>query len=152
MEKVLSQKQALYIGLVRIGGLNMMKKIIYLLIILSLSGCSNKLWFDERGNAHGSGSRKYYYDSGQVKSIDKYENGQLKNSVWYDKNGNIIHHTKWENGNGIGLYMHENGKIKRIMFYKNTIANGKAIDFDQNGRLIKIREFENGHEVPATSE
>lgn len=129
----------------------MMKKIIYLIIILSLSGCSNKLRFDNEGNTHGSGTKKYYYDSGQVKLIEKYENGQIADSLWYDKSNTIIHHTRWENGNGIGLYMHENGNIKCIMFYKNTIANGKAIYFDKDGTLINIREFENSHEAPAAS-
>ena len=65
-----------------------------------------------------------------------YENGQLKINYTY----------KDEKKEEIRVY-YENGQLKSILIVKEGKREGELSEYDENGKLIKIRYFKNGEEI-----
>ena len=130
-----------------------MKKVLSLLIICVLIGCSEKRVLKEELINKGSKISPIYYSEDRLFSGVMYDvnsNGILliesvikngkKNGLhkeWYE-NGQIIVETNFKNGKEYGLYKmwYDNGQIMFEWNYKNGVQNGVSKHWDEDGRLL----------------
>ena len=105
------------------------------------------LYFDKQGIPHGTGDKKYFYESDALKLHEYYHNGKVSKSIWYKPDGTIVATTNWENGSGVGYYLRDNGSIRIKMQYINGVAHGQATCYSEDGTVEKYVKFRNGVEV-----
>jgi len=114
---------------------------------------------------------KYYYESGELKSIANfsdngkksfvttfYQNGkkwsegnyidEKKDSVWkyYDKLGNIQTEEIFTKGikNGASSIYYENGKLSSAFFYKNDKKDGACTEYLSSGKIKTKSTYKEG--------
>ena len=116
-------------------------------IILSVLGCDDSLTFDSKGVAHGSGERTYNYRSGGVRLREEYVGGKLVRSRWFKPDGTLLQETKWVDGTGEGIYLREDGSIRRRMRYVKGVAEGEAYEYDETGNLTKVMHYREGKPI-----
>lgn len=114
-------------------------------------GCDRPLTFDANGVPHGTGEKVNTYQSGAVRSREQYKNGKLILSRWYKPDGILIQETRWSDGAGEGIYLREDGTIKKRMQYVDGVAEGEAVDYDESGNVIARRMYHAGRPVATTS-
>ncbi len=92
---------------------------------------------------HGKFAR--YYADGQPMIEGEYYRGML-NGTWlfYDQTGAVIGKADYHLGDGIQKAWHSNGKISRIMYYKDNLQHGKDEHYDRQGRLLQTDYYEQG--------
>jgi antitoxin component YwqK of YwqJK toxin-antitoxin module len=59
--------------------------------------------FDDNGFPHGTGTKRYFYESGALKLEESYYAGNLETSRWYRPDGTLVMKTKWKAGSGVGI-------------------------------------------------
>jgi antitoxin component YwqK of YwqJK toxin-antitoxin module len=106
--------------------------------MLILLGCTQALYFDGRGVAHGTGERDYNYKSGVVQLREDYKDGELVQSRWFGTDGELIQESLWSNGTGERIYLREDGSIRTRMQYVNGVAEGETLEYDEAGHATKV--------------
>jgi antitoxin component YwqK of YwqJK toxin-antitoxin module len=144
-----------------------MRKILFFLIIVTLSSCGQKL--QERiteSYEDGKPKRVQYFTPGQENSymareIFYYPNGQKKMEGDYNQNGQK--HGKWiywrEDGkkwsegyffegkdDGLRKTWHENGKKHYEGRYKEGTRIGTWKFWDESGKLVKEIDYDKGEQ------
>lgn len=94
-----------------------------------------------------NGERTYTYSSGEPKLIEDYVDGELVKSRWYSPAGTLVYETRWNRGSGTGIYLREDGSLHVRMEYKNGLAHGPAVYYDEEGRITRIVEFRDGQPI-----
>ena len=127
-----------------------MNKIICSLFFLTIISCSpencSNLYFDKKNKLTYFNDELYtglcesYYFTGEIKSIQKYNNGKEHGDwLFFYNNKNIQVSGSFSNGNRIGewKYFFENGLIWKENFYDSL---GKKIgvwkEYDEEGGII----------------
>jgi antitoxin component YwqK of YwqJK toxin-antitoxin module len=105
------------------------------------------LRFDESGTAHGTGTKRYFYESGDLKLEDAYLAGDLNRSRWYGRDGELIEETRWKAGSGTGIYLREDGTIRSRYQYVKGLAEGQATFFADDGSVERVATFRDGVEI-----
>jgi antitoxin component YwqK of YwqJK toxin-antitoxin module len=85
-----------------------------------------------------NGSRKNYFENGQLNEEENYQNGRLNGiRKVYLENGSLKEEGKYENGkeNGMFAFYNENGTKEQESIYLNGIKNGKEVLFYKNGKI-----------------
>lgn len=128
-----------------------MPRLVFLALLpmLMLTGCKSgdNLVFDDNEIATGTGERTYSYESGQPKLIEDYADGELIRSRWYSPAGTLVYQTQWNRGTGTGIYLREDGSLHVRMEYKDGLADGPAVYYDEEGRITRIVEFRQGQPI-----
>ncbi len=101
-------------------------------------GCTQTLYFDRQGVAHGSGEQDYNYKSGVIKLRETYKDGELVQSCWFAPDGELIQQSIWQNGTGEEIYLRENGSIRTRIQYVNGVAEGEALEYDEAGHITRV--------------
>ena len=113
-------------------------------LLLPATGCDRPLSFDAQGAAHGTGARVYTYKSGAVQLREDYVDGKLVRSRWFKPDGSLVQQTNWDDGNGEGIYLREDGSIRRRMQYANGLADGPALEYDTAGNVVNVVQYRAG--------
>ncbi|MCH8805725.1 MAG: hypothetical protein IH986_06525 [Planctomycetes bacterium] len=123
--------------------------IIALLLMWSASGyMPGTLYFDTEGESHGTGTRGYFYESGELKLEDRYIAGQLVEETWYKPDGSIVAIEQFRDESGVGYYLREDGSVRVKMTYVHGVAHGPATYFSADGRIERVVNFIEGREAP----
>jgi antitoxin component YwqK of YwqJK toxin-antitoxin module len=87
-----------------------------------------------------------YYADGKTMIEGEYVNG-LFHGIWlfYDQFGSVIGKADYNMGSGVQKAWHPNGKLSRVMHYKNNLLHGTEEHYNWTGTLELIRHFEYGH-------
>lgn len=102
---------------------------------------------DSSGQFHGTGMKTYHYESGAVVLEEQYRRGDLVHSKWFRPDGSMLRETKWQNGDGVGYFLFQDGTIRVQMSFSNHIADGEAIYFNEDGTEKRRAMFRAGQEV-----
>ena len=117
-------------------------------LTLILTGCGEaELTFDRQGRPHGTGVRKIFYESGELKQEDYYVDGVPNQQVWYTPEGVVIRREHYKDGAGTGLYLYETGAIRAIIPYVEGVAHGFGVHFSEGGEISELVEYERGSVV-----
>lgn len=127
----------------------MYRTLLLTLGFFCLFSCSNPqpLTFNEQGQARGTGTKIYRYDSGEVMLREHYNDGRCVLSQWYTPGGQLIQDTHWINGTGEGIYLRQDGTVRIRMSYVNELAEGPAVYYDENGNVVKRVVFRDGQPI-----
>jgi len=127
--------------------------IITLLSFFILYGCKTQPINQKRNKQReGLWIENYNLDSTQYKSVGKYQNGDPIKKWRYYLNCKIIKKEKYKQNLCYTTFYHKNGKIESKGKSKLE-SSGKNIHwfyfgdwkfFDEKGKLILIRKYENG--------
>jgi hypothetical protein len=75
--------------------------------------------FDENGFPRGTGTKYYYYDSGELMSEQHYRAGVGTRTTWYKPNGEVIETTTWEKDQvNVGYFLYPDGSIRTKMEFR----------------------------------
>jgi hypothetical protein len=133
------------------------RKIILILFFIALptaiyylSGyIPGTLFTDKNGFLHGTGWKRFYYESGPLMLEEHYRNGMVRLSRWYRPDGSQIAETRWDHGNGVGYYLRQDGTIRTKMEYRDGFVNGPATYYREDGIIVERRvEFQDGQPIP----
>lgn len=102
---------------------------------------------NELGAARGTGEKLYHYRSGQLQLREEYARGELVRSEWFKPDGSSILVTEWKDGTGEGLYLREDGSVRRRVTYANGLSHGKSIYYAEDGTVLGEAEFNKGARV-----
>lgn len=91
-----------------------------------------------------NGEQKSYYDNGKLKSIVKYKNNRVDGIIAYDKNGEILHRSLFENGNGKWKFYWSNGNISEEGTYNAWRKDGIWKNYRSDGTLDTTRKYDKG--------
>lgn len=95
-----------------------------------------------------NGPYKRFYESGPLMLEGSYHSQQM-DGIWlfYKVSGEITGKGEFVHGNGIQKSWFPNGKIQRIIHYKNSLKNGRDEYYTDDGKLASVRMFENGIQI-----
>src|SRR5262245_34417743 len=99
---------------------------------------SNALAEPSKTTPPENGTHKTYFDSGALKSVERYRENQLHGAAkYYFENGKIAAETNFKKGrtNGTEKIFYENGSLKREAEYADGKIQGIIKLFDQDGML-----------------
>lgn len=105
------------------------------------------LYIDRNGVPRGTGVKTYSYKSGSLQLREEFRRGQLVRSEWFKSDGRSIQITEWENGTGTGVYLREDGSIRRRVTYVNGLAHGTSTYYAEDGSVLGEAEFQEGIRV-----
>jgi len=91
------------------------------------------------------GTRRIYYDNGQVSVEVSYQDNEVKSEIYYYRNGRLQRMQRYKDGHkeSIDKEYYENGQLKQETFYKNDWQKkGKEKFYYKNGQL-EIENFYN---------
>ncbi len=91
---------------------------------------------DSNGFPHGTGRAMYKYRAGGIQLVEDYSRGKLVRSEWFKPDGASIHVTNWNKESGVGLYLREDGSIRKRMFYVAGVADGPVIYYAEDGTTV----------------
>jgi antitoxin component YwqK of YwqJK toxin-antitoxin module len=127
--------------------------IISLLGILMLFSCKSKpINQTIAKKREGLWIEKYSIDSANYKSIGKYHKDDPIKKWRYYLDGKIIKKEKYTQNDCITKFYHKNGKIQSrgktkldtSAKYAHWFYNGKWNYYNDKGKLIKMRNYDNG--------
>ena len=115
----------------------------------------------------GNGLWKIWYENGQLRSLQKYQNGEKVGGIktWYKngqlsseetfmEEGNVKLHRFWyENGQLKSeltsidnkekiIRWYENGQVKEVGSWRGGMSIGTWNFYDKNGKLVKIKNYD----------
>lgn len=93
-----------------------------------------------------TGEKKYYYESGALKTIIRYKNGKREGmAANYYENGGVCVETEYKQGKKDGRYTwyFESGKPYRIITYKADKKHGPYKEYYHGGKLKLEATFTN---------
>ena len=99
-------------------------------------------------NGKQIGEWKYYYESGKIERIEKFENNKMyTKSFW--KNGQLSEINSSENGFFFGTttMFFENGMVWSIKKFKKGQQIGKWKSYHPNGKVYSIENYRNGERI-----
>lgn len=105
---------------------------------------SGPLRVDKHGVASGSGQKTYRYRNGATKLVEDYIDGKQVRSEWFRPDGTSILITQWQDESGTGLYLREDGSIRRQQAYVRGLAHGPGIYYNRDGSVRGEALFEDG--------
>lgn len=95
---------------------------------------------------HGKYQR--WYENNKLAIDGTYEKGMMQGSwLFYDDSGYIIGKASFNKGTGIQIVQHPNGKLQREIHFQNNVKHGDETFFDIDGKLLKIRTYDQGNLV-----
>lgn len=89
----------------------------------------------------------FYNEIGERVSVINYEEG-LKNGELISYRNDVIYEvSEFENDQKVGesTIYYPTGEKKRVVAYADGVENGKGFDYDLDGRIITLLEFEDGY-------
>lgn len=90
-----------------------------------------------------------FYETGQVMVEGTYEKGMMHGRwLFFDNGGKIVGTADFEYGTGIQKGYHANGKLSRVIHYKDNLKHGPEEFYNHEGVLEKVRVFSFGDLVP----
>lgn len=90
------------------------------------------------------GDQKSYYENGKIKSIIKYINNRIDGIIVYDRSGEILHKSIFQNGTGKWKLYWSNGNISEEGSYVSWRKDGVWKKYRENGALDTIRKYDKG--------
>ncbi len=95
-------------------------------------------------NGKLNGYKNEWYNNGNKKSEKNYKNGlAIGEHIYYNIDGFIINKETFNNGNiATQTAFFKNGKIKRLVAFKNGIKHGVTKEYDDEGVLLKEIEYQ----------
>ena len=119
-----------------------MKQLMTLVVVAVFCGCVGRgLYFDENGFPHGTGSKEYKYDSGNLMIKETYASGKITQTVWYRPDGTVKRQEDWKDESGTTIYLRQDGTIKAAIPFVNGNAHGYALRFDASERVTNVVEY-----------
>jgi antitoxin component YwqK of YwqJK toxin-antitoxin module len=114
------------------------------------------LYFDSSGRPHGTGLKKYFYESGSLMIDEYYSVGEMTRSVWYHPNGSVVADVVIPDKTKtfVGYYLNQNGTVRKKMTYRfndsdhGWLADGPCECFDEDGHPTGIETYSRGRRVP----
>lgn len=123
--------------------------IIALLLMWYASGyMPGTLYFDTEGESHGTGTRSYSYESGELKLEDRYIAGQLVEKTWYRPDGSIVANEHFSDESGVCYDLREDGSVRGKMIFVHGRAHGPATYFSATGEIERVVQFIEGRKAP----
>lgn len=155
-------------------------KYILCIIILLFFACNaidKERQYDANGhlilevtlkNKDRDGKCVKYYETGQIKEVSLWKEGQIVDTVKYFnidgylnavvpyKNGKANGESKafyrdgkigavlnYSDGfkNGKAVYYYESGEIKAVYYYSNDLRKGKGVCFYENGKIKELKDY-----------
>ena len=71
-------------------------------------------------------------------------------SDWYCPNGELVFSAIYTDGNGLELYLDEDGNIEKVVPVRGFVAEGRGVYLEKDGRPLRVIEFRNGIAVHET--
>jgi hypothetical protein len=88
--------------------------------------------------------KTYHYPGGQLKLRERWIGEQVVKSTWYRPDGSVVASSALDDGAGFGLYLDDEGNVKKIMFYRDGFADGLAITIDSSTSQATISHYKEG--------
>lgn len=98
-------------------------------------------------NDKEQGEWTYWYESGQVESVQLYENGELNGPAkWYFPDGKLKKEGGYENGLGQGdwTFYYPNGQVLSKGKYFHNKMTGKWVEYNEDGSKKSEGNYDNG--------
>ncbi|MDO8896024.1 MAG: toxin-antitoxin system YwqK family antitoxin [Bacteroidales bacterium] len=96
-----------------------------------------------RDSLHGLFQR--FYERGQIMVDGQYESGMMHGEwLFYDTGGAIVGRASFDMGSGLQKGWHPNGKLSRVIHYKDNLRHGAEEYYNFEGKLHMIRYYEYG--------
>jgi hypothetical protein len=77
------------------------------------------LYTDRHGFPHGTGWKRYYYDTGELMIEVHYRASVTDRTTWYKPNGEVIATTIWDKDDtNVGYFLHQDGSIREKMLFR----------------------------------
>lgn len=99
---------------------------------------------DRNGFPHGTGTMRFYYDSGALMLVERFKAGIAVEHTWYKPDGSVVASTKTPNGTGVGYYLRQDGSIRMKMEYVDGLAHGPPVYYDRDGSVHRRVIYKNG--------
>lgn len=91
------------------------------------------------------GSYKEYYPTGQTKVEGNYFKGMFEGKwIYYQQDGTITGMGEYKNGTGRQRAWYPDGKLIRILQYRDNDKQGAEIWYDPEGKIEKTLVYEHG--------
>lgn len=86
----------------------------------------------------------YHSDTRHMKTMNNYLKGKLNGPQYeYNRRGNVDLRTTYQNGELSGLYIeYSNGRLKKEITYKNGKINGYIKEFNNREKLFRFTEYQ----------
>jgi antitoxin component YwqK of YwqJK toxin-antitoxin module len=117
----------------------------------------HSLEWDQDGNligdysfSNGDGVRLILFKDGNVKTREEFKSGVRDGlSVSYGENGRVSDVCRYIEGHldGPSIACHENGVARWYGFFRERKLSGPILEFDQSGKVTKVKFFLGGSEV-----
>lgn len=100
----------------------------------------------EFGVAEGGGNvlEKYFYDSGELMLVEFGDQESVARSVWFYKNGDVLHQTRWDSGTGLSVFLNEDETVKSIASSREGLLHGLRVKFPGNGKAGSVTVYDQG--------
>lgn len=115
--------------------------------IKSFYGSKNLLLSRENYlNQKKQGSFEYFYEDGQKKALEEYDQDELLFEKRWHENGNLSLEASYKDGEYDGIYKdyYPNGKLQRKQHYVNGVKQGKYVSYFDNGNKYNEGNFVDG--------
>jgi antitoxin component YwqK of YwqJK toxin-antitoxin module len=87
----------------------------------------------------------FLYPGGQLKRVDFLTPGdQLLRSKWFLPDGRRFAESRFVDGAGLDLHLHDNGAIKHIVPIQHGVANGTVYNFNPDGSFSSSKIYVDG--------
>ena len=111
------------------------------------------LYFDSLGHPHGTGLKKWFYESGVLMIVEHYRRGELTRCVWHHPDGTIVADVTVPDKTKtcVGYYLNQNGTVRRKMAYRYKISDktwrpdGPCKCFDSVGTPTCVEHYDLGN-------
>ena len=101
-------------------------------------------YLDDRRNGFGV----CYYNNGSINYVGNWtDNSRNGGGVGYRLSDGTMHAGKWDNTpDGYGARFDRNGNLIDVSNYENGVRTGKSVSFDENGNIV-VSVYENGEKI-----
>ena len=109
----------------------------------------NGVWFKKYSRKPFTGKAEQFFTNGKLKKIGTYKKGKLRGpyTVFYENGHKKLEGTyKYRDSvlDGYFITYHENGQEHQSAYLWKESIDGVMTESDEEGRLIKYREYEKG--------
>jgi antitoxin component YwqK of YwqJK toxin-antitoxin module len=126
--------------------------VAFVALFLFWDAIPGTFYRDASGFPHGTGRHTYHYRAGNIQLVEEYFRGKLARSEWFKPDGSVVWKTEWHNEDGVGVYLREDGSIRRRMTYVHGLAHGPCTYYGADGRIMCESVYEDSGERVVSGE
>jgi len=135
----------------RINKTVMISAVLFI-IILIVSVITRQQFFDKQGMEvskeiflaikklaplGGDGTKKYFYDSGELKEVVHWKDYSVQSIEYYALDGTKIYTSRVRNGRSLNITLTASGKISEVYETRNYVREGAQL-FLKDGQLVRV--------------